>query len=112
MRKAVISALIPILLIALSHSAVANVPPAAGSPSVVYSVARPLAGDSSAPHSHWQSAQLTCDVTGLGGGSCPSYERCIEGCYLDFEIEVGICVGLGVAFASNCIGIASNWLRV
>lgn len=111
MRTAGIAALIAVLLVGLSQSAIANVPPADAPPAVEYAFAHPAMDGRSPPRSRWQTAQLACDATGLGGGSCPSYERCIEGCYLDFEIEVGICVALGAAFASNCIGIAANGLR-
>jgi len=61
-----------------------------------------------APPGLLKKVRLDCDATGLGGGTCPSLQRCMNSCALVFDIEMVFCATVGMPWVGQCIINASD----
>lgn len=61
-----------------------------------------------APPGVLKQVRLECDVAGVGGGSCPTHQHCINSCTAIFDLEMVFCAAVGIPWIGQCIINASD----
>lgn len=61
-----------------------------------------------APQGLLTQAGLDCDATGLGGGTCPTLQHCMNSCAVIYDIDMVFCATVGMPWIGQCIINASD----